>query len=188
MATRRPKLESSGRRVIAYLRTSTDKQDLAAQQTGIVEFAKRNGFQPIAFYEEQVSGRTPVKDRKLGREVLPSLKPGDVLLVSELSRLGRTTLDVLQALATVAERGAEVHVVKGGHKVDGSMQSKVFVAVMALAAEIERDLISARTREGLQRARAIARSRVVLPACRRARSWTPKATRSRSWQRRAFAR
>ena len=61
MATRRPKLESSGRRVIAYLRTSTDKQDLAAQQTGIVEFAKRNGFQPIAFYEEQVSGRTPVK-------------------------------------------------------------------------------------------------------------------------------
>ncbi len=104
--------------------------------------------------DDQVSGRTPIAERRLGREVLPVLKPGDVLLTGELSRLGRSTLDVLQTLALVAERGAELHVVKGGHKVDGSMQSKVFVHVMSLAAEIERDLISARTREGIERARA----------------------------------
>lgn len=148
-----PKGETKTRQVIAYLRTSTDKQDTAAQQQGIVEYAKRNGLQPLRFVEEQVSGRVAIADRKLGKDVLPSLGAGDVLLVSELSRLGRSTLDVLQALKLATERGAEVHVAKGGHKVDGSMPSKVFVHVMALAAEIERDLLSARTKEGLERAR-----------------------------------
>lgn len=141
-------------RVYAYCRVSTGKQEHDAQRIGILDYAKRTGLKVSDWIDEEVSGRTPIAERRLGREVLPALKPGDVLLTGELSRLGRSTLDVLQTLALVAERGAELHVVKGGHKVDGSMQSKVFVHVMSLAAEIERDLISARTKEGIERARA----------------------------------
>lgn len=141
-------------RVYAYCRVSTGRQDHDSQRIGILDYAKRSGLKVSEWIDEEVSGRTPIAERRLGREVLPALKPGDVLLTSELSRLGRSTLDVLQTLALVAERGAELHVVKGGHKVDGSMQSRVFVHVMSLAAEIERDLISARTKEGIERARA----------------------------------
>jgi DNA invertase Pin-like site-specific DNA recombinase len=151
----KPKAQTAAApRVYAYCRVSTGKQDHDSQRIGILDYAKRSGLKVSEWVDEEVSGRTPVAERRLGKELIPELKPGDVLLTSELSRLGRTLLDVLQTLATIADRGAQVRVIKGGHTVDGSMGSKVIVTVMALAAEIERDLISARTREGIERARA----------------------------------
>ena len=140
-------------RFVAYMRTSTDRQDLTSQQTGIVEVAKVHGLQPIEFIEEQISGKVAVADRKLGKEVVPSLALGDTLIVGEVSRLGRTLRDVLDVLHTLRERGVTVRVVKGDTKIDQSIPSKVYVTMLGLMAEIERDLISARTREGLANAR-----------------------------------
>lgn len=154
----RPKTKPAGgthpRRCIAYLRTSTDKQDLASQQTGVVDFCKRHGLQPVEFVEEQVSGKVAIADRRLGKEVIPGLKAGDVLVTGEISRLGRTQRDVLEVLHRLAERGVTVRVVKGDMNIDQSIPSKVYVSMLSLMAEIERDLISAHTREGLAKARA----------------------------------
>jgi len=158
MAAPRPKpKQTSGtqpRRCIAYLRTSTGKQDLQAQQTGIVEFAQRHGLQPLEFVEEVTSGKTPVAERRLGKELLPSLHQADVLIVGEISRLGRTQRDVLVTLHALAEKGVTVRIVKGDMNIDQSIPSKVYVSMLSLMAEIERDLVSARTKEGLAKARA----------------------------------
>jgi DNA invertase Pin-like site-specific DNA recombinase len=83
-----------------------------------------------------------------------SLTNGDWLITPEFSRLARSTLQILEVLAELKKKGVNVYVVKGGQHVNGSIESKVFLTMMALFAEIERDLISARTKEGLKAARA----------------------------------
>ncbi len=137
------------KKVIGYLRVSTGDQELANQRLGILELANRHGWK-VTFIEETVSGMTSYKERKLGA-VAEELQAGDILVVSELSRLGRSMVEVITLLGDLSKKGVKVYAVKGGYELDDSIQSKILSMVLCMASEIERDLISQRTREALAR-------------------------------------
>ena len=103
--------------------------------------------------EEKVSGTKNWKERELGK-VFRTLEKGDTVIVSELSRLGRSTLQILEIMKEAKEKGIAVHAVKGGWSLNGSMESKIVLTMFAMIAEIERDLISERTKEGLRARKA----------------------------------
>jgi DNA invertase Pin-like site-specific DNA recombinase len=108
----------------------------------------------VEFVEEKVSGMKPWRKRRLA-EVVEGLRQGDVLIVPELSRLGRSLVEVLEVLNFLQAKDVAVYSVKEGFKLNGQdLPSKVMRTMLALFAEIERDLISARTKEGLAAARA----------------------------------
>ncbi len=146
--------KAAQKRIFAYLRVSTGDQDLKSQQLGILEYAKAHDLQPIKFVAETVSGTVPVAERTLGKVLIPQMVAGSTLVVSEISRLGRSVVDILSTLKLLSEGGVAVHVVKSGQQLDGSLTSKILTTVLGLAAEIERELIRQRTKEGQQRARA----------------------------------
>ena len=123
---------------IAYLRVSTGKQHLENQKEEIEKFAARKNLTVNRWVTEIVSGKKKEHDRKLGR-LLKSLKKGDVLIVTELSRLSRTLLDI----------NITVYSTKDGYAFDNSINSKVLAFAFALVAEIEHNLISMRTKEAL---------------------------------------
>jgi DNA invertase Pin-like site-specific DNA recombinase len=142
MARRRP-------RTIAYLRVSTSDQDVEKNKADILLLAHRKELGHVHFVEETVSGRVPWRQRKLAT-LLEDLRPGDTLVVSELSRLGRSMLECMEILAIATQKGLKLHTVKGEWQLDSSLQSKIMAMVFAMAAEIERDLISQRTTEALR--------------------------------------
>ena len=142
MARRRP-------RTIAYLRVSTSDQDVEKNKADILLLAHRKDLGRVHFVEETVSGRVPWRHRKLAA-ILEELRPGDSLVVSELSRLGRSMLECMEILAIATQKGLKLHTVKGEWQLDSSLQSKIMAMVFAMAAEIERDLISQRTTEALR--------------------------------------
>lgn len=133
-----------------YLRVSTEAQDVANQMVGINAYLKTGPNTTIRTWQDTESGKTPWKDRKLG-EIIRLANHGDILLVSEISRLARSTLQVLEILKYAADRGIIVHAVKSNLTMDGSMQSTIVATMLGLAAEIEREFISARTKESLAR-------------------------------------
>jgi len=137
----------------AYLRVSTDAQDVDNQRHGILEYANAHGFSGVKFTEDSASGKTSWKERKLGA-LLGSLAAGDVLIFAEISRIARNTLQVLEVLQQCAERGISVHIAKQKMTLDDSMQSRITATVLGLAAEIEREFISIRTKEALAKCRA----------------------------------
>ena len=102
----------------------------------------------MEFVEEKVSGTVPWKKRKIA-DIVDQLTEGDLLIVSELSRIGRSMLEIMQVLSTSLEKGVNVYAVKGNWKLDNSIQSKIIAVVFSMAAEIERELISRRTRVAL---------------------------------------
>jgi DNA invertase Pin-like site-specific DNA recombinase len=136
-------------KIIGYLRVSTNGQELENQKLGILKFANEQGWK-VDFIEETVSGRVSYKERELGK-VISTLSKDDVLIVSELSRLGRSMLEIMTLLCDLSEKGIRVYAVKGNHRVDNSIASKVMTMVLCMASEIERDLISQRTKEALQK-------------------------------------
>jgi DNA invertase Pin-like site-specific DNA recombinase len=142
MARRRP-------RTIAYLRVSTSDQDVEKNKAAILLLAHRKDLGHVHFVEETVSGRVPWRQRQLAT-ILEDLRPGDSLVVSELSRLGRSMLECMEILAIATQKGLKLHTVKGEWQLDSSLQSKIMAMVFAMAAEIERDLISQRTTEALR--------------------------------------
>jgi DNA invertase Pin-like site-specific DNA recombinase len=142
MARRRP-------RTIAYLRVSTSDQDVEKNKADILLLAHRKDLGHVHFVEETVSGRVPWRQRQLAT-ILEDLRPGDSLVVSELSRLGRSMLECMEILAIATQKGLKLHTVKGEWQLDNSLQSKIMAMVFAMAAEIERDLISQRTTEALR--------------------------------------
>ena len=135
-------------RNIAYLRVSTALQDAENQKLGIIDYATNEGLQPVEFIEETISGKTPIKERKL-QHVIDSMVKGDTLIVSELSRIGRNMVEVMSALDQLINKGCKVHAVKGGYRLDQTISSKILSMVLLMAAEIERELISQRTKEAL---------------------------------------
>ena len=149
----KPQTASPGR-VYAYLRVSTDRQELDSQRLGIMDYAENHHIHVDEWVRETASGVVDASKRDLGAKLLPKLQHGDALIVPELSRLGRSTLDVLSTLKVLRERQVKVHVVKGAFQLDDSINSKILSTVMGLAAEIERELIRARSIEGQARARA----------------------------------
>lgn len=140
-------------KTLAYLRVSTEEQDLEKNKTDILKLAHEHRLGQVEFVEEKVSGKVSWKKRKLA-EVIGDLQTGDNLLVSELSRLGRSMLECMEILSIATERGIHVYAVKGNWKLDGTLQSKIVAMAFSIAAEIERDLISSRTKEALRHRKA----------------------------------
>jgi DNA invertase Pin-like site-specific DNA recombinase len=136
-------------RTVAYLRVSTRDQDLEKNKADILMLANRRDFGQVGFVEETVSGRVSWRQRQIAR-VLDDLQAGDRLIVSELSRLGRSMLECMEILSIAAHKGIHLYAVKGEWQLDGTMQSKIMAMVFAMAAEIERELISQRTKEALR--------------------------------------
>ncbi len=136
-----------------YLRVSTSAQDTENQLHGIHQYCKERGIEPDTVVEDTASGSVAWSSRKIG-ELLSSADKGDVLLVAEVSRLARSTLQVLEILRFASERQVSVVIVKNGLTFDNSMQSKITATILGLAAEIERDFISMRTKEALAKRKA----------------------------------
>lgn len=139
--------------IYIYLRVSTSAQDTQNQMHGIHQYCQERGIEPDAVIEDTASGSVSWKTRKIG-ELLSVADKGDVLLVAEVSRLARSTLQVLEILKFASERHVSVVIVKNGLAFDNSMQSKITATILGLAAEIERDFISMRTREALAKRKA----------------------------------
>jgi DNA invertase Pin-like site-specific DNA recombinase len=137
----------------AYIRVSTDKQDLDNQRHGVIGYAQKNQLEPLTFIDDTASGKKSWKERDLGK-LFAQAKAGDVLLVAEISRLARSTLQVLEILQEAARKEIAVHVAKSNMVMDGSLNSKITAVVLGLAAEIEREFISSRTTEALAKRRA----------------------------------
>jgi DNA invertase Pin-like site-specific DNA recombinase len=141
-------------RTVSYLRVSTADQNTEKFQADVLKFANERNFGQVVFTEEKVSGKKGWKERKLG-PLVDSLQAGDRLIVPELTRLGRSTIEVLDILAVTKAKGVAVYSVKEGLELNGdSMQSKVMSTMLALFAELERDFISMRTTEALKARKA----------------------------------
>lgn len=141
-------------KTIAYLRVSTIDQDLEKNKADILLLANKKELGQVHFVEETISGRVSWKKRKIA-VIIDELEKGDNLLVSELSRIGRSMLEIMQVLNIAIEKGINVFAIKGDWKLDNSIQSKIMAMVFAMAAEIERDLISQRTKEALKAKKAM---------------------------------
>lgn len=138
----------------AYLRVSTNAQDVSNQKHGILEYAHAHKLNGIEFYEDEISSRVRWNERVIGKILLDVCQRGDRLIFSEVSRIGRSTLQVLEVLQLCLDRGIEVHIAKQNMVFDGSMQSRISTTVLGLAAEIEREFISQRTKEALAKKKA----------------------------------
>ena len=134
--------------IYIYVRVSTSAQDTQNQLHGIEQYCRERGIEPDVVVEDTASGSVAWNSRKIG-ELLSVAGKGDVLLVAEVSRLARSTLQVLEILKLASERQVSVVIVKNGLTFDNSMQSRITATILGLAAEIERDFISMRTKEAL---------------------------------------
>jgi DNA invertase Pin-like site-specific DNA recombinase len=139
----------------AYLRVSTNKQELENQKLEILEYAQKEGLKIDTFMELQISSRKTTKARQID-SLLEALQEEDTLIVSELSRLGRSVGQIIQIVDTLIKKKIKFIAVKQGMIINGKsdIQTKVMVTMFGLFAEIERDLISERTKAGLAAARA----------------------------------
>lgn len=143
--------------VYGYIRVSTDRQDCANQKLGIEQKASALGFTIDKYIEDDgISGTQEPEKRALGG-LLRKISAGDVIICSELSRLGRKLFMIMRILEHCMKVGAKVYTVKDGYELGDNIQSKVLAFAFALSAEIERDLISQRTRESLARIKASGR-------------------------------
>lgn len=140
-------------KTVSYLRVSTEDQDTEKNKGDVLKFANDRDFGKVHFVEEKVSGTKSWKERKI-KKIIDDLGEGDILIVPELSRLGRSMLEIMEILALAKEKGIAIYDVKNGWELNGTIQSKVMALVFSIVAEIERDLISKRTKEGLRVARA----------------------------------
>jgi DNA invertase Pin-like site-specific DNA recombinase len=142
-------------KTVAYLRVSTGSQDLANQKLAVLEHARQRRFSIDRFVEAQVSSRKGRDERRI-EELLGSLTAGDRLIVSELSRLGRSLGQVIQIVDELVKRKVRFTAIKENIRFEGKqdLQTEVMIALFGLFAEVERDLISERTKEGLAAARA----------------------------------
>lgn len=138
--------------VVAYLRVSTEKQFLENQKEEIVRFAEKNGLEINKWYMETVSGKVSSKDRKLAG-LLDKMQAGDCLIVTEISRLSRTLFEIMTILNSCIKRGVVLYSTKEGYVFQDDINSKVLGFAFGLMAEIERNLISLRTKEALARRR-----------------------------------
>ena len=140
-------------KTVGYLRVSTKEQDLEKNKADILRLANDKDLGKVRFIEEKVSGVKDWRERKLG-ETLATLSKGDNLIVSELSRLGRSTLQILEIIKFAKENEINVYSVKGNWTLNGTMESKILLNIFAMVSEIERDLISERTKEALRALKA----------------------------------
>jgi len=141
--------------VIGYIRVSTDKQTTDNQEHAILKWCSEKKLQVDDWYRVEMSSRKTTKQRRID-EMLEHLAKGDTLVVAELSRLARSVGQIALIVDTLCNNGVRVICIKEQIDVNGkrNMQAKVMLTMFSLFAEIERDLISERTKEGLARAKA----------------------------------
>jgi DNA invertase Pin-like site-specific DNA recombinase len=136
-------------KTIGYLRVSTGAQDLDKNKADILRLANQEDLGRVQFVEEKVSGKVSWRKRRIA-DWVETLQAKDNIIVSELSRLGRSMLECMEILSIALQKGIRVYAVKGNWHLDQSMQSKIIAMAFSMAAEIERELISQRTTEALR--------------------------------------
>ena len=134
----------------AYIRVSTDHQNVENQQHEILTYTQNHNIQIDRWVSETISSRKPLTERKLGK-LLKKLKKGDVLIATELSRLGRNLLEVMGILQHCLEKDCQIWTLKENYRLGADIQSKVLAFAFSLAGEIEKNLISERTKNSLKR-------------------------------------
>lgn len=136
-----------------YIRVSTDKQTVENQRFEILQFCQREGLKIDGWIEETVSGGKAPDKRKLGL-LLKEVKEGDWIICSELSRLGRSLFMIMNILSLCMEKGVIVRSIKDNFTLGDDLQSKVLAFAFGLSAEIEKSLISSRTKAALEERKA----------------------------------
>lgn len=136
-------------KTVAYLRVSTIDQDIEKNKSDILHLANSKDLGKVDFIEEHISGKVSWRKRKIA-EIMEDLQKGDNLIVSELSRLGRSMLECMEILSIASEKEINIYAIKGNWQLDQSIQSKIIAMAFSMASEIERDLISQRTKEALR--------------------------------------
>ena len=136
--------------IIGYVRVSKEEQDVRNQRHELLEYANRHGLHVDDFVEVEMSSRRDAKARRID-ELLDRLHSGDLLIVSELSRTGRSVIEIISIINSLIRKRVRFVAVKEGFDIKGNhdIQTKVLVTVFSLLAELERDLISERTRQAL---------------------------------------
>jgi DNA invertase Pin-like site-specific DNA recombinase len=139
--------------VYGYLRVSGNQQESENQRFQLLKFANENRMRVDRWVDETVSTRKSLDQRRLST-LLAGLESGDVLLVSEITRLGRNLFEIMSILNDMMKKGVTVHSLKEGYRLGDDINSKILAFAFGLAGEIERNLISIRTKEALERRRA----------------------------------
>ena len=139
--------------IYGYIRVSTDRQTVENQRFEITQFCKKNAMNIDKWVEETISGNATLQERKFGK-LLKKMKSDDILICSELSRLGRNLLTIMSILNECMNRNIQIWTIKDNYRLGNDINSKVLAFALGLSAEIERDLISQRTKEALARKRA----------------------------------
>lgn len=142
--------------VYGYIRVSTDKQDKENQRHEILEYSNRHKLGNVDFIEETVSSRITLEKRDINN-LIGLMQNGDTLLVTELSRIGRSTMEVMGIFKILIEKGVKTHIIKSGFKIgadEDKITSSVLIFAFGLASEIERELISQRTKAALAKKKA----------------------------------
>ena len=134
--------------VYAYIRVSTAEQSGSSQEYEIRQWAEKQGIVVGKWEVESVSGTVPPSRRRLGK-LIRRMKPDDLLVCTEISRLGRNMLMIMSILNDCASRNIRIHTIKDNFDLNNNINSKIIAFAFALAAEIERNLISQRTKEAL---------------------------------------
>lgn len=140
-------------RTFSYLRVSTAFQDNEKNKAEILSLANTKHLGHVEFIEEKVSGKINWKQRKIA-QILENAQKGDNIIVSELSRIGRSMLEIMEILSIATEKGVNIYAIKGNWELNNTIQSKLIAMCFSMASEIERDLISKRITEALQAKKA----------------------------------
>lgn len=136
--------------IYAYIRVSTEKQTVENQRFEIQKFATEQQLIIDKWISETISGTKDISERKLG-PLLKRMKKGDVLIVTEISRLGRNLMGIMSILNQCMTKNTMVLTVKERYTLGNNINSQILAFAFSLSAQIERDLISQRTKEGLAR-------------------------------------
>lgn len=136
--------------IYGYLRVSTDKQSIKNQEFEIKNFCQNENIEISHWIKETISGTIDVEQRKLSL-ILKKMKKGDIIICSEISRLGRNLFQIMSILHICIKKEVQVWTIKDNYRLGSDIQSKVLAFAFSLSAEIERSLISQRTKEALTR-------------------------------------
>lgn len=143
------KMTNLNAKTIAYIRASTSKQDVNNQKLEILEYARKHDLKVDDFIEATISSRKTSKQRRID-ELVERLEHSGVLIATELSRLGRSTAEVIGLINQLLDKGIRVILTKQNMDISKhDMASKIIITLFSLFAELERDLISLRTKEAL---------------------------------------
>ena len=139
--------------VIAYIRKSTDKQSFEHQEYEIEQYAEKHNLKIDRWVEESISSRKELKKRQLG-QLLEELQDGDILIATEISRLGRSLLEVMGILQTCLEKNCQVWTINESYNLKNDLQSQLLAVVFSIGVSIERSLLSQRTKTALDAKKA----------------------------------